>query len=329
MLKNNKVKAIGLLSGGLDSTLAARILMQQDIEVVGISFITPFFSSKRAKKATGILGIELIEKNITDEHLEIVKNPPHGYGKMMNPCIDCHALMLSIAGKIMEKQGFDFIFTGEVLGERPMSQNRVSLDIVAKASGYKGHILRPLSAKLLKQTDPEIKGLVDRNRLLDLQGRSRKRQFELAEEFKIAEYPNPAGGCLLTDKSFSNRLRELFSKDKNPGLRDIKLLTVGRHFRLSDSTKLVVGRDEHENQLLEQFFSAEDFLVEVEDIPGPLCLLVGDNLSGLMQKVAQICASYSDADDGIECSVLIRNTEKTEKIKAVVDKKNRTALRIN
>ncbi len=324
-----KVRALGLLSGGLDSILAVKLILEQGIEVTGLSFTTPFFGPQKASQAAAMLGIALRIEDITEKHFEIVKNPPHGYGKTMNPCIDCHALMLNYAGKIMEQENYGFVFTGEVLGERPMSQNRQSLGMVAELSGYKDFIVRPLSAKLLEPTQPEIKGLVDRQSLLDISGRSRKRQIALAEEFKIREYPNPSGGCLLTDKLFSRRLQELLSFDDNPDQRQLQLLSIGRHFRLSNCAKLIVGRDMRENEVLEKFFQKEnDILINPESIPGPVCILVGKDINNLAEKAARICVSYSDTEDSSECLVIIRSRTEEKKITVVTDKRDRTALRI-
>jgi len=328
-MQKRKVRAIALLSGGLDSILAAKTILEQGIEVVGLSFITPFFGPKNAQKAATKLGIPLIAKDITDEHFLIVKNPPHGYGKTMNPCIDCHALMLKAAGKLMQDEGYDFIFTGEVLGERPMSQNQIALGIVAKTSGYERYILRPLSAKLLPPTEPELKGLVDRDKLLDIQGRSRKIQIKLAKEFGIKEYPNPAGGCLLTDIGFSKRLKDLLTYNQTPSGTDLRLLKIGRHFRLSDTVKLIVGRNEAENELLEHFYMPSDFLLQMQDIPGPTGLLAGDKASAVLEIAACICASYSDAEEGDECYVSLPNNKQAEAIKVCSNHRYRKENRIN
>jgi len=219
-------KGLGLLSGGLDSSLAALTLKRQGVEVSGISFATPFFGTGKARKAAEQMEIPLIVKDISDVHLEMLKNPVYGYGKNMNPCIDCHAMMFNLAGEIMRQEGFDFLFSGEVLGQRPMSQNITALHTVAKHSGCKGRILRPLSAKLLPITPMEEEGLVDREQLLDIQGRSRKRQEALAKEWGLKEYPSSGGGCLLTEKSFSGRLRDLIEKQPEATVVDVELLKV-------------------------------------------------------------------------------------------------------
>jgi len=180
-----KVNAIALFSGGLDSILAVKVIQEQDIDVLGITFVTPFFGAKKSIEAAKRIGLPLLTLNITEEHLVMLKAPKYGYGRNMNPCIDCHALMLKIAGEKMEELGADFLFTGEVLGQRPMSQGKQSLHVVAKNSGYNGYVLRPLSATLLPETIPETEGKVNRKRLLDIQGRGRKRQMEMAKNYGI------------------------------------------------------------------------------------------------------------------------------------------------
>ncbi|MFH1460040.1 MAG: tRNA 4-thiouridine(8) synthase ThiI [Candidatus Omnitrophota bacterium] len=329
-MKRQKVKAIGLLSGGLDSILAVKVVQQQGIEVVGLSFVTPFFGSKLAEKAANDLSISLIIKDITNEHFKVVKNPLHGFGKTMNPCIDCHALMFKIAGQIMRKRNFDFIFSGEVLDERPMSQNRRSLDIVAKISGFKNQIIRPLSAKLLEKSVPEKKGVIDREKLLNICGRGRKRQIELARKFKVKEYPNPAGGCLLTDKGFSQRLKDLLNSKQKFSDKDLHLLKLGRHYRFSDAAKLIVGRDKGENDLIEAVFDqTKDYLLLVENIPGPMCLLRGDKLSKHVQSAAEICTAYSDTQENIQYRVIVRNKNKERVLKITCNKAKKGEKRIN
>ena len=323
------VRAIGLLSGGLDSILAVKVIQRQGIEVTGLSFTCPFFNAQLAKKAANDLNIPLIVKDFTEDHFRIVKNPPHGYGKTMNPCIDCHILMLNIAGQLMEKNDFDFIFTGEVLNERPMSQNRQSLHIVAKTSGYEKYIVRPLSAKFLDETEPEKKGLLNRRVLLDIQGRSRKRQISLAREFNVKEYPNPAGGCLLTDRAFSNRLKELLEHNVNPAYFELQLLRFGRHFRISKHSKLVVGRDEQENGIIEKFIIKDSFLLRTEKVPGPICLLIGPDAKKYLDVAARICASYSDAKHKTECIIKCEQADKDQKINVISDKTFRKKGRIN
>ncbi len=298
-------RAIGLFSGGLDSILAVRLLADQDVEILAVSFVTPFFGSERAERAAGELGVPFRPVDITEDHLALVRNPRHGYGRNMNPCIDCHALMLKTAAGIMEQEGYDFLFTGEVLGERPKSQNRTALDIVAKESGFPDLVLRPLSAKLLEPTRPEREGLIDRDRLLDISGRSRKRQMALAEAFGITEYPTPAGGCLLTDPIYSKRLRELWDHDPDATADDVGLLSLGRHLRLTSETKLVLGRNQGENEKLRNLFRPGDVRMFVLGVPGPVGLLRGAADDELKRLAASLCARYSDAAPGQEVTVVL------------------------
>jgi len=265
-------KALILLSGGLDSILAAKILKDQGIKVVALTFKSYFFNEVAAKKAAKNLKIPLKIVDFSQEHLKMVKNPKHGYGKSMNPCIDCHVLMLKKAKEIMRKDKFDFVATGEVLGERPMSQSLKALKIVETQSSLKGYLLRPLSAKLLKETIPEQKGLVGRKKLFDISGRSRKRQIALAKKWKIHYYPTPAGGCLLTDLEFGKKLRELFKKYPKRGGNDVELLKFGRHF-WQGMVKIVVGRNEEENEKIEKLAQKGDILIEMKNYPGPLTLI--------------------------------------------------------
>ena len=289
---------IGLISGGLDSMLAARVLMEQGIEVVGISFTTPFFGSGKAEAAARELGFRLLVQDITAPHLEMVRDPLSGYGANMNPCIDCHAMMILEAGRIMDREGWDFIFTGEVLNERPMSQNRHALNRVANLSGYRDRLLRPLSALLLPETPPEKEGTVDRLRLLDIQGRSRKRQFALAGQYGIRDFPSPGGGCLLTDPGFSRRLRELFEQGPDDDPRFVEMLKTGRHFRLHREVKAVVGRNHGENNSLLELTKEGEAILRTVDIPGPVVLLTGSFSEEDLLTAAGLCARYSDAREG-------------------------------
>jgi len=298
-----KVRAISLLSGGLDSILAVRLIQDQDIEVTGVSFVTPFFDAERATGAARELGVPLVVVDFTEAHLSMLKKPRYGYGKNMNPCIDCHALMLREAGRKMEEMKGDFLFTGEVLGQRPMSQTKQSLHIVAKLSGYEDIILRPLSAKLLPETRPEREGKVDRSRLLDIQGRGRKRQIALAASYGITSYANPAGGCLLTDSGFSRKLRDLFDHTGDFPVRDVELLKVGRHFRLSPGAKIIVGRNQGENRVIQDLSREEDMIFRMQHVPGPLVLLVGKPDEESIRLAAAICARYSDAPPGEPAAV--------------------------
>ena len=301
-----KVKGISLLSGGLDSLLAAKVILEQGIEVLGVTFETPFFSARKAQNTAERIGLPLLTLNITDEHMDMLRAPRYGYGKNMNPCIDCHTLMLNKAGKIMEERGADFVFTGEVLGQRPMSQNRQSLYIVAKNSGYGEYILRPLSAKLLPETKPEIMGKVDRERLLDIQGRGRKRQLALAKHYDIQEYTSPAGGCLLTDPLFSKRLKELFHQQADFEIRDVELLKVGRHFRTATFCKMIVGRNSLDNETILRLSDNGDVIIHMAHYPGPTVLVPGGCDDQNILLAASICALYSDAPSDREVMTICR-----------------------
>ena len=285
--------------------LAAKVLQEQGIEVLGLSFVTPFFSSEKAQAAARQLGITLKVLDITGMHLDMLKNPKHGYGSNMNPCIDCHALMLREAGKLMKAECADFIFTGEVLGERPMSQNRASLGVVARESGYKEYVLRPLSAKLLDETKPEIDGIVDREKLLDFNGRSRKRQFELAAHYGIKDYPNPASGCRLTEPGFTRRLKDLWANTGDMDPEDIELLKYGRHLRLNKECKLVVGRNEKENGRLMRLVTGQDTVINIPDYPGPIAILRGKTNQDIIDYAASVCATYSDTPKGVKVDAVI------------------------
>jgi tRNA U34 2-thiouridine synthase MnmA/TrmU len=286
---------IGLISGGLDSILAARVLQDQGIQIIGISFVTPFFGSERGERAAAMLDIKLKVMDITKVHLEIVRSPKHGYGREMNPCIDCHALMFREAGKVMEADDADFLFSGEVLGERPMSQNRQALRIVAKESGYEDLILRPLSAKLLQETLPERAGKVVRKRLLDIAGRSRKRQMDLAAHYGITEYAQPAGGCLLTEPGYARRLKELMEHSPELEVRDVQLLRIGRHFRIDTGEKVIVGRNQDENKKLLSMKDESDIILDVRDYPSPISIIPHGASEETIAEAASICVRYSDA----------------------------------
>lgn len=266
-----KPRALVLLSGGLDSILAAELLRRLGVDVVGITFTTPFFGSGGGRRAAEILGIPLEVVDITDRHLEVVKSPRFGYGKNLNPCIDCHILMVKVALERMEELGAHFLATGEVLGERPKSQNRQALELVARFSGAGDLLLRPLSAKLLPPTRPEVLGWVDREKLLDIKGRSRKTQMRLAEEWGIEEYQTPAGGCLLTDPGFSRRLKALMEAKRDFDAADVELVKVGRQFWLRGNL-LVLGRKHAENERLWQLYREGDRVFKERERPGPTAL---------------------------------------------------------
>jgi len=293
------VRALGLCSGGLDSMLAGLVLKNQGIDVTWISFETPFFSADKAKKASEHCNIPLVIQDITTTYMHMMSAPKAGFGKNMNPCMDCHALMFEKAGHIMKKQGFDFLFSGEVVGQRPKSQTKNALQYVEKNSFFKGAVLRPLSALCLPETRMEKSGLVDRTRLLGISGRSRKDQIALAEKLGITDFPAPAGGCLLTDKQFSIRLRDLLFIQKTREVRHLHLLKYGRHFRLTDDCKLVIGRSMHDNQqILAWYDPAVDVRFDHAYLPGPVTLLTGRFDKPHIQTAAAMTAAYTKAGPG-------------------------------
>jgi len=277
--------------------LAAKLVLEQGIEVIGISFESPFFNADRARKAAIQLGIPLITWDITDELIQVLKNPKHGYGRFFNPCIDCHALMVKKALELLPSLQAQFIITGEVLHQRPKSQKMHGLMAVAKDSGAQDLILRPLSAKLLPPTKPEKEGWVDRSQLLDIQGRSRQRQLELAQKLGMNDYPMPAGGCLLTDISVTRRLQKIFQYWKDGIDRPfLELSKVGRHF-WAGSDLIVVARNEQESYRLRSLMKVWDYKLELFDIPGPTTLLRCHDqpTADVMELAAMLTARYSKA----------------------------------
>jgi tRNA U34 2-thiouridine synthase MnmA/TrmU len=291
------MKALSVFSGGLDSILATQLIRCQGIEVQAIFFKTPFFSSDKAENYAKSIGVPLKVIDITEEHLDIVKEPKHGYGRNMNPCIDCHSLMLRTALKMLEQENASFILTGDVLGQRSMSQKRKALELIENETGIEGLVLRPLSAKRLPITLPEKLGWIDRKQLMGFTGKSRKPQIKLAEELNIKEYPSPAGGCLLTDKVFSERLRDLFAYDKAIEIRDIELLKFGRHFRTCPESKIIIGRNHSENQAIQNLSNVNDLLLHSIEIPGPAVLVTGKTTPEVEKMASVMTVSYSDSGD--------------------------------
>ncbi|MBN1831050.1 MAG: tRNA 4-thiouridine(8) synthase ThiI [Deltaproteobacteria bacterium] len=289
------MKALCAFSGGLDSLLASELLRAQGVEVLALFFETPFFSSEKAVKSAAAANLPIKIVDITHRHLSMLQDPKHGFGGYMNPCIDCHVLMIRIIGEMLQEEGASFVITGEVLGQRPMSQNIKALSMVECESGLRGLVLRPLSAKRLQPTIPEERGWVQREKLMGFSGRSRKPQMELAERLHIKEYPSPAGGCLLTDEVFSRRLKDLFSARPDFELRELELLKVGRHFRLGPNTKLVVGRNKKENQTIQTLWKESDLLMSTISVPGPTVLVSGDVSPEFADLAASMTVSYSDA----------------------------------
>ncbi|TSC52381.1 MAG: Thiamine biosynthesis protein-like protein, partial [Parcubacteria group bacterium LiPW_39] len=252
-----------------------------------------FCGPSKARPAAAMLGVPLREVDIREDFLAVLKKPKYGYGAGMNPCIDCHALMLKKAGEIMRSENFDLVATGEVLGERPMSQHKQALKIVEKEAGLEGYLLRPLSAKLLEPTIPEKEGLVDREKLLDISGRSRQRQMALAEKFGIKNYPTPAGGCALTQEGFARRLKELMEKKPKFSAEDVDLVRFGRHFWI-DSTQIILGRNQEENQILESVTKDCDVLVVPDSFVGPIVLLRGKKIDeSAIEKAKELIIKFS------------------------------------
>ncbi|NLB19063.1 MAG: tRNA 4-thiouridine(8) synthase ThiI [Syntrophomonadaceae bacterium] len=294
------LKAVSLFSGGLDSQLAVCLIKNQGVEVEAVNFKSPFFGGDAMlAEAADKLDITLTTIDISEEYMDLLKNPRYGFGKNMNPCIDCHAFMIRKAGEYMQEADASFIITGEVLGQRPMSQNRSSLDAVDKLSGFRGFIVRPLSALLLKPTIPELEGWLQRENLLDISGRSRVRQIELAEQVGITEYPSPAGGCLLTTENYSKRLRQLLNFKPDAGPRDTEVLKYGRHFLLDNRALLIVGRKASENEAILNLAEPNDYLIKVATHPGPTSLLryFGSPSEEDIKWAAAVTARYSDAID--------------------------------
>jgi tRNA U34 2-thiouridine synthase MnmA/TrmU len=324
-----KAKAIALLSGGLDSNLAVRLMLEQGVDVEAVAVKTPFCDfdcgkgcGHRVKEVADDLNVPLKTVYFGQEYLRMLKRPKFGLGSGMNPCLDCRSLMYSAAKQHMETVGADFIVTGEVLFQRPMSQNRHALEIIEKETGTEGKVLRPLSAKCLPLTEVEKSGYVKRDNLFNITGRSRKAQLALAKRFEIANPPNSAGGCLLTDPQFSIRIRDLMEHMPDPKgvptLNDVELLKVGRHFRLSSTTKLIVGRNEIENEIIWSLRLEDDLGMQVKKYPGPSSILRGCGyIHSLVHRAAQIALRYSDCPRGKESSVEITFKGKVSDIVAV------------
>lgn len=288
-------KGLCLMSGGLDSQLAVRVLQNAGAKVEAITFSTPFFSPDAAKKAAGRLGVHLRIVDFTDDELALIENPPHGFGGAMNPCIDCHATMIRRAGELMTELGYEFVATGEVMGQRPMSQNKQSLGIVEKSSGLAGRLIRPLCAKLLEPTIPEAEGKIDREKLLDISGRSRDRQIALAEEFGIVNYPSPAGGCKLTEVGFGHRLKDLMEHEGLKDRRLVELLLIARRFRLPDGSSVILGRDQKDNGILQAACELGTIVAPV-NVPGPTALIPGLKSAADLELVKGLVCSYCRYD---------------------------------
>ncbi len=297
-------KAISLLSGGLDSILATRIIKEQGIEVVALHFTSPFCTCTKGDKGCGLqavrtareLDVEVLVRLKGMDYLEIVRSPGHGYGRAMNPCIDCRIFMLKEARKLMEETGASFVITGEVLGQRPMSQRRETIRLIERESGLEGLMLRPLSAKHFPPTLPEIEGIVDREKLYDIAGRGRKTQYELVDAMSLKEFSCPGGGCLLTDPVFARRMKDLFAFEKGFTMRDVTLLKIGRHFRLRPDMKLILGRNEEENGRLNAAHMPPHVLLTPVGFKGPTGLLAGAPRAEDLEVAGNLMALYGKTD---------------------------------
>jgi len=330
-----RAKAIAMISGGLDSTLALALVLRQGIEVKAINFYTGFCITEtqrrkggrpdgtvpqnEALRAAADQEVEIEYVDISGGgYLDMLVNPRYGYGQNANPCVDCRIFMMQKAREIMEREGADFVFTGEVLGQRPKSQRRDTLWLIEKKSGLEGRLLRPLSARLLPPTLPEQQRLVDRERLLDISGRSRTRQMALARELGVHDWPQPAGGCcFLTDESFGRKFFDLLDGRQAAGeprklqQEDVLLLSTGRHFRMSPKVKLIVGRTEVENVLLEKYAEGRARLA-ARDVTGPVALLEGVPTWEERMLASRIVARYGKGRSSPEVVIEWREGELTE-----------------
>ena len=320
--KTERPKAIAMLSGGLDSTLALHKVKQLGFEVKAVNFYTGFCITETHRRVGGRPKDGAIPRNdplhaaagaeteiefidVSDEYVDVVTNPKYGYGAHMNPCIDCRIFMLRKAKEIMEAEGAEFVFTGEVVGQRPKSQRRPVMDLIEKEAGLEGRLLRPLSGRHLPPTEAEKKGLIQREDLLDFRGRSRKPQMALARELGIEDYPQPAGGCcFLTDEAYAKKFRDLLEHraDRRYTKDDIVLLSVGRHFRLGPGAKLIVSRNEGENALLRRYGEGE-WTLEAKGHKGPLAIFQGDPNESDLEHASRIVARYGKARTAPRCTV--------------------------
>ncbi len=319
------MKAVSLFSGGLDSILSAKIIQNQGIEVTAFHFVLPFYYIEDEEQIKAVKIAHKLEIPIEifrggKDYIEIVKNPKHGYGKNINPCIDCKIFIMKKAKIFMEKIGASFLVSGEVLGQRPMSQRKTILELIEKEAGVEGLLLRPLSAKLLPSTIPEEKGWVRRENLYDFEGRNRKPQIQKAKELRLSEYPSPAGGCYLTDLDFSIRLRDSLEHNEDD-LSELQLLHFGRHFRLKSGAKLIVGRDERENEKIEKLAADGDILIEGIGFGSPIALLKNSKNAEDIDISSSICVRYTKKKDEKSAKVSVRTKAKNIEEKEVVPMK--------
>jgi len=311
--EDGHIKAIALLSGGLDSTLAVKLMQERGIYILALNFVSPFCLCERRKGCASIakyaarrLGVKVRRISLSRDYVEVLRRPRHGYGRNVNPCLDCRILMFKRARNFMDEEGASFIITGEVLGQRPMSQHLRAWAVIEREAGVEGLVVRPLSGGLLPPTLPEREGLIRREWLLSIRGRSRKPQMRLAHERGIDYYPCPAGGCLLTEPSFAPRVRDLLVHCQTILVNDLNLLRYGRHFRLSPTTKAIVGRSQDENGKLEKLARPGDLLLETMDRPGPVTLVRGSRLGDELTLAARIHARYSDGSSDARVHIRCR-----------------------
>ncbi len=327
------IKAVGLLSGGLDSTLAARVLLEQGIEVLGLNYSTGFCMNDHRRalarpdedprrmrneglRAGADLGVPIEVLDAGEAYLKMVLNPKHGYGKRANPCIDCRIYMIHGAADYMREHGAQFVFTGEVLGQRPMSQHMQSLNLIEKECGIPGYLLRPLSARHLPPTIPEQLGWVDREKLLAISGRSRREQTALSDVWGIKDFPQPSGGCcFLADENFARRFHDKRQHSEADSIRreEIILLKIGRHFRLNPAVKIIVARDESENNFLSRYDTG-GWRFEVLGCGSPITMVEGEPDGDLMRLIASITARYSDRRGEALVEVTARRGQGEEKL---------------
>ena len=321
MTEEKKKKVVALLSGGLDSQLAIKMMQEQGFDVSAVAIKTPFcdFDCGRGcgfeiRERADDLNVNLKTVYLGDEYIEMLKHPKHGIGAGFNPCIDCRSMMFDAAKKHMEEIGAEFIISGEVLGQRPMSQHAPALRTIEKESDLVGKIVRPLSAALLPETDPEKDGLIKRENLGMIRGRTRRGQLDMAKKYGIENPPNAGGGCLLTEPHFGIKAKDLFSHTKNPTINDIDLLKIGRHFRLDEETKFIVGRNKDENEMIKAIALPGDILLEAKDFVGPVSILRGSNAKQHLKFASSITLRYSDAPNNEQVIVSIRDNDLVEEI---------------
>lgn len=325
-MPDKQITALALYSGGLDSTLACRVVAEQGIKVVAVKFVTPFFGydlllreEEYIRETREKFGIDVVLKDVTVPYLELLKDPPHGFGRHFNPCIDCKIFLLSEAKKMMPEIGASFLITGEVIGQRPMSQRRDTLRVIERDSDCRGILLRPLCARNLEPTEAELASLIDREQLFGFSGRNRTPQIKLAEQFSIRDYPSPAGGCILADPILSRRIREYYRQHRQVVPDDILLLMIGRQFILPAGGWLVVGRDLPDNEKIEALRKPDDWLLQPSVIAGPTAILRHSKNIAELETAAGIVTRYAKKSSLVDGSATIIAERKgiTRQIEAV------------